>query len=286
MADLQTWQLGDLRVTRLVELEIAGGASWILPNATPENLLRETWAMPHFVREDGEAVMSVHAFIVEADDRRIVIDTCIGNDKRRSIPNWNERQGPFLEELAAAGFPPDSIDTVLCTHLHVDHVGWNTRLVNGEWVPTFANARYLFARDEYAFWTSDAADDRDDVMGDSVKPVFEAGLVDLVDPPCTISPSVRLVPTPGHTPGHVAVELGPAGALHAVVTGDLMHHPVQAAHPDWESSADEDAEQARVTRRAFLEDHAARGTLVLGTHFATPTAGRFVAAGGAWRFET
>ena len=143
---MQRWRVGDVVVSKLVELELAGKATWILPVATRENLLRDAWLQPHFVNERGEALMSVHAFVVESQGRRIVVDTCIGNDKRLPIPAWNQRQGPFLADLAGAGFPAESIDTVLCTHLHVDHVGWNTRLVNGRWVPTFANARYLWSR--------------------------------------------------------------------------------------------------------------------------------------------
>jgi glyoxylase-like metal-dependent hydrolase (beta-lactamase superfamily II) len=281
---MQRWRVGDVTVTKLVELELSGKATWILPAATRENLLRDAWLRPHFVTEGGDARMSVHAFVVESQGRRIVVDTCIGNDKQLPIPAWNQRQGPFLSDLAAAGFPAESIDTVLCTHLHIDHIGWNTRLENGRWVPTFGKARYLWSRREYEHW--DAARDEENlrVLGESVRPVFDAGLVDLVADDHAVTGEVRLEPTPGHTPGHVSVHIRSRGE-EAVITGDLMHHPVQIAHPEWGSSADFDAAQAEATRQAFLARYAGRPVLVLGTHFAGPTGGRLVRDGGAYRLE-
>jgi glyoxylase-like metal-dependent hydrolase (beta-lactamase superfamily II) len=284
MGDLLSWQIGDVRVTRVVELELASKGTWILPDATPEALRRVAWLRPHFADEDGLARMSVHALLVESQGRRIVVDTCIGNDKERTIPDWNLRKCPFLEDLAAAGFPADSVDTVVCTHLHVDHVGWNTRREGDRWVPTFERARYLYDRGEWEFWSTRDERDFGDVIGDSVRPVFDAGLVDLVEPGHRIDEHVWLEPTPGHTPGHVSVRIASRGE-EAVITGDLMHHPVQCAHPEWGSSADQDPEQARSTRRSFLERHGDRPVLVIGTHFAGPTAGHIVRDGDAWRLE-
>jgi glyoxylase-like metal-dependent hydrolase (beta-lactamase superfamily II) len=281
---MQRWRVGDVVVTKLVELELAGKATWILPAATRENLLRDAWLQPHFVNERGDALMSVHAFVVESQGRRIVVDTCIGNDKRLPIPSWNQRQGPFLADLAAAGFPAESIDTVLCTHLHIDHIGWNTRLENGRWVPTFANARYLWSREEYEHWDASGDEANERVLSESVRPVFEAGLVDLVASDQAVTDEVRLEPTPGHTPGHVSVHIRSRGE-EAVITGDLMHHPVQIAHPDWGSSADFDKAQAEATRQAFLARYAGRPVLVLGTHFAGPTGGRLLRDGDAYRLE-
>ena len=280
---MQRWKIGDVRITRVIELEMKSRATFILPDATPENLARAgDWLRPSFADEDGRAIMSVHSFIVESRGRRILVDTCLGNDKRRALPAWNMRRGPFLADLEQAGFPTKSIDTVLCTHLHVDHVGWNTRLEDGRWVPTFEEARYVFGREEWAYW-SEQREGGDDVMGDSVRPVFDAGRVDLVESDHALTDEVRLSPTPGHTPGHVSVAIASRGE-QAVITGDLMHHPVQCARPEWGSSADVDPERARATRRAFLERYADRPVLVLGTHFATPTAGRIVRDGEVWRF--
>jgi len=279
---LNTWKIGDVKVTKVVEVETTNRVTWILPDATPEALARETWLQPHFATADGRGTMSVHAFVLESDGRRIVVDTCVGNDKDRPIPNWHRRQGTFLRDLETAGFPADSIDAVLCTHLHVDHVGWNTRLDRGRWVPTFRRARYLFHRAELDYWMAEKETPYGDVMGDSVRPVLDAGLVDLVESTHAVDAAVRLEPTPGHTPGHVSVRIRSRGA-EGVITGDLMHHPVQCAHTDWQSSADVDPERAVATRRDFVRDCAASGALVLGTHFAGPTAGHIVARDDTYR---
>src|SRR3954469_13601090 len=145
------WKIGDVTVTKVTEIEFTQSLTWIVPDLTADNLARPelAWCRPHFAQDDGKVHLSVHALVVESQGQRIIVDTCVGNDKHIRVSSWNQRQGPFLDDLAAAGFTPDGIDTVLCTHLHVDHVGWNTRLDNGKWVPTFENARYLWHRAEY-----------------------------------------------------------------------------------------------------------------------------------------
>jgi glyoxylase-like metal-dependent hydrolase (beta-lactamase superfamily II) len=280
---MQRWQIGGVRITRVVELETASIGSFVLPDAVPLNLAPIPWLTPHFVNAEGELVMSIHALVIESEGQRIVVDTCLGNDKQRPMPDWNQRKGPFLQDLAAAGFARESIDKVVCTHLHVDHVGWNTMLENGRWVPTFPNARYLIGSKEWEYW-KDQPDDMGPIMDDSVRPVLDAGLADLVEPDHRINSEVWLEPTPGHTPGHVAVRISSRGE-QAVITGDLMHHPCQMARPEWSSAFDFDQEQARVTRRAFLERYADGPVLVIGTHFATPTAGRIVRDGKAYRLD-
>lgn len=277
------WQIGDVTIRKLTEIEVAGRATWIVPDLTAENLAQVPWCRPHFATAAGEVVMSIHALLVESQGRRLIIDTCVGNDKTLRVPNWHQRQGPFLADLAAAGFPAESIDVVLCTHLHVDHVGWNTRRENGRWVPTFPNARYLWHRAEYEHWAAHDDGAYGPVVQESVLPVYEAGLVDLVAPTHAVTDEVRLEPTPGHTPGHVSVHITSRGE-EAVITGDLMHHPAQCAHPEWRSSADSDGALAERTRRDFLSRYADRPVLVIGTHFATPTAGRIVRDGAAFRF--
>ena len=284
---MQRWKIGDVTVTKVVEIESVGKVTWILPDATPERLRTVDWLVPDFATTDGKAHVSIHALVVESAGQRILVDTCIGNDKQRpNIPVWDRLSGPFLEDLEAAGFAPESIDRVLCTHLHIDHVGWNTRLVDGKWVPTFENARYLFGRREFEYWKAEDAEDSlyGDVFGDSVQPVFEAGLVDLVDSDHVVNSEIRFEPTPGHTPGHVSVVIESRGE-RAVITGDLMHHPVQCAHPEWGSSADVEPEQALRTRREFLARYADGPVLVIGTHFAGPTAGKIVRDGDAYRLE-
>lgn len=280
------WQIGDVTVTKIVEIETTGGSRFILPQATPEAIRPISWLIPHFADENGRLKMSIHALLVEAPGKRIIVDTCLGNDKQnRRIPTWNDRQGTFLADLAAAGFARESIDTVLCTHLHVDHVGWNTMLVDGKWVPTFPNARYLFGRVEFEHWSKQT--DRPDmlpVIGDSVQPIIDLGLAELVEWDHQICPEVRLTPSTGHSPGHASVLIASKGQ-RAMITGDFAHHPCQMAHPEWASTADYDAKAGEATRWRILGELAGGPVLMIGTHFAGPTAGRVVRDGDAFRLD-
>jgi len=283
------WRIGDVTVTKIVELEVTGGSHFILPQATYEAVLPISWLRPHFADERGRLKMSIHALVVETPERRVIVDTCLGNDKQgRRIPGWNNLQGPFLADLAAAGFPRESIDTVLCTHLHVDHVGWNTMLADGPngtrtWVPTFPNARYLMGRAEFAHWrATHEREDMNAVFADSVAPIHEAGLADLVETDHRICEEISLIPTVGHTPGHVSVRIDSCGEA-ALITGDFMHHPCQIARPDWSSAADSDPDEARRTRERMLDELCDRPVLVIGTHFAGTTAGHIVRDGDAYR---
>jgi len=277
------WTIGDVTVTKIVELEMTGGSRFILPQATREEVLPIGWLQPHFADEEGRLRMSIHALVVETPTRRMVVDTCLGNDKEnRRIPHWNKLQGGFLADLAGAGYPRESIDTVLCTHLHVDHVGWNTMLAGGRWVPTFPNARYLMGRIEYEHWTQTEREDMRYVIADSVLPVHDAGLVDLVETDAMIDDAISLVPTIGHTPGHVSVRIHSKGE-EALITGDFMHHPVQIARPDWASAADSDPAQGIDTRWSMFRELAGSPVLVIGTHFAGATAGRIVRDGDTFR---
>ena len=280
------WAVGDVTVTKVVELEMTGGTRFLLPQATREEILPIAWLRPHFADEEGRLRMSIHSFIVETPDRRIVVDTCLGNDKQdRRIPHWNDRDGPFLADLAAAGFPAESIDTVLCTHLHVDHVGWNTRLVDGKWVPTFPRAQYLMGRAEYEHWRN--VKDRPDmehIMADSVTPIVEAGLATMVETNARICEEISLIPTLGHTPGHVSVMIQSKDE-QALITGDFIHHPCQIAHPEWSTLADSDPDQGIETRRRMFQRLAGTPVLIIGTHFAGATAGRLVTDGAVYRLE-
>lgn len=270
---MNRWQIGDIKITRIVEMQVTGGSRFILPDATREAVLPIKWLAPHFMDDEGRLIMSIHALILETPDVTIIVDTCLGNDKPRDIPNWNMLQGPFLEDLVEAGYPRETIDTVLCTHLHVDHVGWNTMLVDDKWVPTFPNARYLMGEKEYQYWTEEADQgEYGDVIADSVLPVFDAGLVDLVPMDYQITDEICLEPTPGHTPGHVSVHIKSQGE-EALITGDCFHHPCQIARPEWSSSADYNAEDGIVTRNSLLRKYTDEPILIIGTHFATPTAG-------------
>jgi len=283
---MQKWKIGDVTITKVVEIEMTGHATWILPDATNENLLTIPWCQPHFVDEKGEGILSIHALLIESQGQRIVVDTCVGNDKNLPMmKNWHKRTGGnFLQDLGDAGFAPDSVDTVLCTHLHVDHVGWNTCLEDGRWVPTFSHARHLWNKAEYDHWSVNDQAGFKEIIQESVIPVFDAGLVDLVKEDHVVTDEVRLEPTPGHTPGHVSIHIESRGD-EAVITGDMTHHPCQIARPEWRSSADSDGELAEATRRTFLERYADRPVLIIGTHFATPTAGHIVRDGDSYRLD-
>ena len=277
------WTVGRVRITKLVELETIGSTRFILPLATNDEIRKAPWLIPHFATGEGRLKMSIHVLVVETPSRRIVVDTGLGNAKQgRSVPVWNNRTTPFLDTMGAAGFPPESIDAVVCTHLHVDHVGWNTRLVDGRWVPTFAKARYLFGRTEYDYWRDHSdTSEKVAVFNDSVQPVVAAGKAELVASNARICEEISLIPTPGHSPGHVSLHVRSDGQ-EAVLTGDVAHHPCQMAHLDWSSTADSDPVQSAVTRRKLFSRFADRDVLVIGGHF---DAGHIRRDRDAFRFE-
>jgi len=279
MSAINQWQIGKVKITRVIEMEVTGGSRFILPQATREEVKKIDWLAPHFADAEGNLIMSIHALVIETPSRKIIVDTCIGNDKERSVPNWSNLQLPVLEDLAAAGYDRHDIDTVMCTHLHVDHVGWNTMKVDGEWVPTFPNARYLMAEQEFSYWDKADADELNDgIMDDSVRPVFDAGLADLVALDHRICDEVYLEPTLGHTPGHVSVHIASEGE-EALITGDCIHHPCQIERLEWASSADYDQSASTQTRHDLMAKYADTKTLIIGTHFATPTAGHLKQCG-------
>jgi glyoxylase-like metal-dependent hydrolase (beta-lactamase superfamily II) len=277
------WQIGDVTITRFVEIDVLGGKPFFLPQATPDALREISWLYPQFADAKGRMRMTIHSFLVETPERRIIVDTGIGNDKQnRTQLAWNGRKGAFLEDLAAAGCPPSSIDTVLCTHLHVDHVGWNTVLSDGRWLPTFPNARYLMGRVEFDYWRDVREPSAATIFDDSIRPVADAGLVDLVDPGHEVCRELSVIPAPGHTPGHVAVHVRSHGE-EALFIGDVAHHPCQFAHVDWCSPVDFDPQQAERTRYDLFSRFAGTPTRILAGHFA---GGMIVRDDDAFRLET
>ena len=282
-----SWKIGDVTIKRIVEIEMPvphDERHPFLAEARPEALKEIPWLYPHYVTEEGHLRLSIHALLVEAPGLRLVVDTCIGNDRPRSITGRQPLSTGFLQQLTDAGWAPESVDAVICTHLHVDHVGWNTMLEGDRWVPTFPNARYLIGRREYAHWSAEGDEEAQTILSDSVKPIFEAGLVDLVEMNHRLSAEVRLKPTPGHTPGHVSVVIESGGEI-AVISGDAIHHPCQMAHPHWSPPFDSDPVGSVTTRRALLEEVADQPVLFIGTHFAAPTGGRVKRDGDAFRLE-
>lgn len=282
-----TWQVGAVKITRIVEMEMPirySPDTVFLKEATPEALRASPWLYPHFVEEDGTLTLSIHALLVEAPGLRLVVDTCIGNDRPRGMLGGRPLSTPFLQRMEEAGWARDSVTAVVCTHLHVDHVGWNTMLVDGRWVPTFPKARYLIGRREFDHWSAEDDKETQTILGDSVQPIFDAGLADLVELDHRISGEVRLIPTTGHTPGHVSVMIESEGQS-AVITGDMSHHPCQLAHPEWSPSFDSDPKAAAATRAKMFAEWADQPILVIGTHYAAPTAGHVKRDGAAFRLE-
>lgn len=275
------WTVGDVRIVKVVEREVQVPLKGLLRDVPDGAADRYGWLRPDFVTPGGDALMSIHGLVVDTGERRILVDTCIGEHGAMALP---PAERGFLDELADAGYGVDDIDTVICTHLHFDHVGWNTRLVDGEWVVTFPGARYLFGRTEWEHWS--VTEDEYVNVGETVRPVLDAGRADLVGLDHRVCEQVRLVPTPGHTPGHVSVVVE-SGAERAVITGDMAHHPIQFADPELGAAADSDSARAAATRRRFLAERAADGALVIGTHFAGRTAGYVVpvAGGDGWVLE-
>lgn len=283
-------KVGDATVTVVEEFILPTSVRWMFPDAeAPFDILNPAlpWLQPHFANERGHLLQSIQSFVIQADGITLVVDTGVGNDKNRGggIPDFNMRAGGFLEEFVAAGFPVESVDFVIATHMHTDHVGWNARLEGDRWVPTFPRARYLYVDREWAHWQQEAetAEVTRTLIEDSLRPPLDAGLVDIVTPAHRISDSIWLEPSHGHSPGHVNVRIGSAGQEAAFI-GDMMHSPLQCAAVEERPTFDRDAKWARETRREFLERTAGTQVRVYGSHFHRPVAGLVERDGANFKF--
>lgn len=290
----QRHDFGGVELVRIVEAEgpLLRPAE-IFPDSTPADIQANLdWLAPHFYDPATDRlVISIQSFLLRSHGKWILIDTCVGDCKSRARPDFDRQHWGWLDRLRAEGVAPEDIDIVISTHLHVDHVGWHTQLVNGEWVPTFPNARYLFTHEEWEYWKAHEGHPglvrTGDYIGDSVLPVFEAGLAELVPMDYVIDDALRLRPAPGHTPGHVAVEIN-GNKQRALLTGDAFHHPLQCCYPQWSTRFCADPDQARQTRLSLLAACAQDQTLVLPAHFPAPTGGYLRQAkegDGTYRFE-
>ena len=285
------WKVGDTTITKLEEIVYPEFPD-VIPAATPDVVKKVKWLFPHFVTPEGVLSLSVHSLIVETPGATLIVDTCIGNDRDRDpFEVMHMLSTSYMEDMVAAGYHPDGVDYVLCTHLHLDHVGWNTKLVDGAWVPTFPNAAYLMSKQDLEFWSSIDANAQDDFMqlqrkvfDDSLQPVLDAGLAKPVEGAAEVCEGVSLVPTPGHTPGHVSVQIESAGET-ALITGDFIHHPIQFNDPNLVSPFDVDNAAAVATRHRVFGEYADSPTLIIGTHFAGPTAGKLVRDGDTYRLD-
>jgi len=287
--NIKHWKVGDVEIARLVEVNaFEDNIAMLFKDETADFMKRHAWLRPHFATPEGLMIISFQCFVLRSRGKTVMIDTCIGADRKREYDVFCNIKTSFLEDMEAAGFPPSSVTTVLCTHLHFDHVGWNTRLVNGKWVPTFPQARYLFGKKEYDHWVHmrNTGGYHDfEHMHDAIDPVIAAGLVDFIGPEHHITDEVSLFPTPGHTPGHVSVLIRSKGK-EAVITGDLMHHPIQLSYPQRHVNFDMNKDQGAQTRQAFVDRFGGREVLVIGSHFSDPTSGWIVRDGESWILKT
>jgi glyoxylase-like metal-dependent hydrolase (beta-lactamase superfamily II) len=284
-----SFNVGDLTIRRVIEQETSFlPALDLLPGLTPEVLAENrAWLRQAKALDDADVLMlCFQSYIVKTPHHTILVDSCIGNHKQRpGRPKWHMKtDDTYMRGLAAAGVSVADIDYVMCTHLHVDHVGWNTRLENGRWVPTFPKARYVFGRSEYDYWHEQNAKTPVPPFGDSVLPVVEAKKAEIVGNDFAIGDHVRILPTPGHTPGHVAFAFG-KGKDSAVCSGDLMHSPLQTRYPELSPKFDVDPQQAAATRRNFLERYCDTDTLCCTAHFPSPSAGKIRRKGNAFTCE-
>jgi glyoxylase-like metal-dependent hydrolase (beta-lactamase superfamily II) len=271
-----TFKAGDATIHRIIEMECGiTPAREFLPNLTQEVLdANRSWMHPKALDSEDRLVLCFQSYVVQTGGKNILVDSCIGNDKDRPLrPIWNKKKDDaFMTGLAAAGLTVNDIDFVLCTHLHVDHIGWNTRLENGRWVPTFPKARYIFSKTELDFWVEAAKKGDQPQIVDSVIPIVEAKACDLVTSDHSLSDLVTLIPTPGHTIDHYAVTLG-KGGRDAVFTGDLIHTPLQALHTELAFRMDYNPAQGAATRKRFLETYCDTNTLCCFAHFPSPSKG-------------
>lgn len=295
---MKTVRIGEFLVDRVVETEGAfAPIDFILPQVDLARVEAQShWIRPRYLSEDNRLVMSFHSYVLTTPHHRILIDTCVGNDKSRPArPSWHQQQGSYLQTLAALGLAPEDIDFVCCTHLHADHVGWNTQLRDGRWVPTFPKARYVFARSEYTHWEQihrqalargEPAPNHGS-FADSVLPVMEAGQAELVREDFEFEEGVYLRPALGHTPGTCCLHAHSQGA-RGLFSGDILHTPVQLLDLSWSSRFCEDPLQSAQTRRRLVESVADTGTVLLAGHFPSPTAGQIVTDGDgfAWKDGT
>ncbi|HKM65272.1 MAG TPA: MBL fold metallo-hydrolase [Acidisphaera sp.] len=282
-------RIGDVEIHRIVEQEgPLFDALTFFPTLGKERLdeLR-SWLCPRFLSDDGRLVLCVQSYVVRTSRHTIMIDTCVGNHKQRPArPFWHMMTSDRYERnLAAAGLRVEDIDFVMCTHLHVDHVGWNTRLADGRWVPTFPNARYVFADRELDFWTErhKTAPEACPWMADSVLPIVAAQRADTVASSYAFDDLVRLVPTPGHTIDHFSVQVGHRAA-DAIITGDMVHSPLQVRLPEVGMMSDYDSAQAGATRRSLFGQYCDTPTLFCAAHFPSPSTGRIVRRGETFDF--
>ena len=289
---MQLTRIGDFEIHKITEFEGPFLApAEFLPDFDPEVLrANPDLAAPRLLDPaTGRLVFSFHTFVVKTPHHTILIDSCLGNDKERPTrPQFHRMKSPYLADLAQAGVRPEEVDFVMCTHLHWDHVGWNTRLENGRWVPTFPKARYVMARREFSHWEEVHKNGEDSphrlAFEDSVLPVVRTGQAELVGDDYALEDGLWFEGAPGHTPGNVVIHARSCDD-RGIFLGDVLHHQLQLAKPEWSTFACSDRDVSRQTRMRLIEEHAEKGTRLLPAHFPAPTVGRIVRHGAAYRYK-
>ena len=273
-------EIGDVTVTRLEESYGPGFPADVLMPAWDPSVRDDHGpdTIARFVQADDDvALLSVHTWVVRTPQKTILVDTCTGNHKQRNLEDMSMLDTDWLERLVASGVRPDEVDAVVCTHIHLDHVGWNTTLEAGQWVPTFPNARYYLNKTEFEFWDPQETDQTGlefnaYVFDDSIRPIFDRGMVELWEGDgCEVDDNLRLELRPGHTPGHAIGWLESKGQ-RGLLSGDSMHSAVQVYRPDWNSGFCADAEGAVTSRRAILEACVEADAILMPAHFSAPHA--------------
>lgn len=275
-----TSQIGNVKIIQVLEQPLDPYYTMFLPMATPDKIGQIDWLKnSHHVNADLSLKGSSQMFILYVNERVFVIDTCIGNEKQLlEFPFWSNQNFEFLETLDSIDFDRNLVTDVICTHLHLDHVGWNTYRKDGLWHPTFPNAKYHFAKDEYDWWhevapVNDFLITHKDVLMQSVYPVIRAGLANFVERDADLGDGISLISTPGHTVAHISVQIK-NGENTFIVGGDMCHHPCQIAKPDWAMAADFSQEQSIESRKKLFENIAGTETLYTCTHFKSPSFGK------------
>lgn len=281
--------IGDIRVDRIIEQEFPMfDPAEFLPQLTKEMVdpHRHWFEQMGLDAASGLMTFCMQSYVIRTGKHNILIDTCLGNHKNHPArPAWHQKtDSTYMDALNKAGLTVDDIDFVMCTHLHPDHVGWNTQLVDGRWVPTFPNAKYIFSEKELAYWEETNAKTEIPYVVESVLPIVQAGRVTKVSNDYQLDDMIWCEPTPGHTPDHMSICMK-HGSHTGVITGDLIHSPIQCVYPHIHARPDVDKELAVKTRRAYLEKYADTDTLICATHFPSPSFGHFHSEGDAFRWK-
>lgn len=278
------WQIGQASIVRIAEICVPLPREGLCPNSDPATLSRHSdWLRPHFVDAEGNLLLSIHSLLIRSGGKNILVDTCLGEGLDFGM--FPDAGTAFMDSLREAGIGREDVDVVLCTHLHYDHIGWNTFVEGGRRIPTFPNAEYLFAKTEWEHWRAVEDTGLPMALAECVQPIIDAGLASFVETDHQITKEISLEPSPGHTPGHVSVKISSSGK-EAFITGDAIVHPVQWAEIEWGNpDVDHDLNEAIQVRRELRDRYCETDTLIIGTHFASPTAGYIRKNDDGWWFE-